>query len=541
MLESVFERMIAGLIPETETALLAVSGGIDSMCMASLFLRASRGSKFAVAHCNFHLRGAESDSDEALVAGWCEANGVRLHKVDFDTEQYAVSHGISIEMAARELRYDWFAKLSLDNRYYAVCVAHNANDNAETLILNLLRGTGLRGLAGMKTESVVPVSKSELYGVRLVRPLLSFTRKQLEDYAAAENLQYHNDHTNDETVYKRNKIRHNVFPVFESINPSFLQTFGQEMKSFSQENAIADEYFQSVRNSVIVPLRSPDERLRVSLTSLLKEKHWEYVLYRVLEPFGYKGKLLEPVVRLLKNTSGTFSGKVFEAPGYRLSTESGFLVVRESAAEVSEIRKNLISSGRNLASGMSIIVENDVCAVVEGEAEYRLDGQSVRVAVERVENVDARALAKSLMAEHIVVADASALKFPFLLRHWMPGDWMRPLGLKGRKKLSDIFTNLKISREDKDRAFVVVMPSQMSHKVGNAVSASAHVGAIADIVAYADAEFVGDKACCKIVEPSSAHIVAAFGYSSGDFYCQIDDSIKITERTSEVVKIRLER
>lgn len=190
---------------------------------------------------------------------------------------------------------------------------------------------------------------------------------------------------------------------------------------------------------------------------------------------------------------------------------------------------------------MSIIVENDVCAVVEGEAEYRLDGQSVRVAVERVENVDARALAKSLMAEHIVVADASALKFPFLLRHWMPGDWMRPLGLKGRKKLSDIFTNLKISREDKDRAFVVVMPSQMSHKVGNAVSASAHVGAIADIVAYADAEFVGDKACCKIVEPSSAHIVAAFGYSSGDFYCQIDDSIKITERTSEVVKIRLER
>lgn len=532
MLESVFERMIAGLIPETETALLAVSGGIDSMCMASLFLRASRGRKFAVAHCNFHLRGAESDSDEALVAGWCAANWVRLHKADFDTEQYAVSHGISIEMAARELRYDWFAKLCLDYGYYAVCVAHNANDNAETLILNLLRGTGLRGLAGMRPESVVPVSRTEIYGVRLVRPLLSFTRKQLVDYAKAENLQYHNDHTNDETVYKRNRIRHNVFPVFESINPSFLQTFGQEMKSFSQENAIADDYFQSVKNRVVVPLRSPDERLRVSLTSLLNERHWEYVLYRALEPFGYKGKLLEPVARLLNNSSGTLSGKVFEAPGYRLSTESGFLVIRVSSIEEMPVsRKNLISSGRNLASGMSTIVENDVCAVVEGEAEYLLDGKPVTVSVERVENVDIRALAKSLMKEHIVVADASALKFPFLLRHWMPGDWMRPLGLKGRKKVSDIFTDLKISREDKDRAIVIVLPSGGPGKVNNAVSLDAEVDTVAD-----DA---GNESCRNDISALGTRIAAVFGYSSGVFYCRIDDCVKVPEKSSEIVKIRL--
>ncbi len=533
MLESVFERTIAGLIPETETALLAVSGGIDSMCMASLFLHASKGRKFAVAHCNFHLRGEESDSDEILVAGWCEVNGVRLHKADFDTEQYAVSHGISIEMAARELRYDWFAKLCLDYGYYAVCVAHNANDNAETLILNLLRGTGLRGLAGMKPESVVPVSNAEIYGVRLVRPLLSFTRKQLEEYAGAENLQYHNDHTNDETVYKRNRIRHNVFPVFESINPSFLQTFEQEMKSFSQEVAIADDYFQSARNSVIVPLKSPDERLRVSLPGLLREKHWEYVLYRALEPFGYKGKLLEPVVRLLKNTSATLSGKVFEAPGYRLTTESGFLVVRESAVEIAENRTNLIRSGRNLASGMSAIVENDVCVVVEGEAGYLLDGQSVNVSVGRVEDEDARVLAKSLMKEHIVVADASALKFPFLLRRWMPGDWMRPLGLKGRKKLSDIFTDMKISREDKDKAFVVVLPSLESHKAGKTVSEGANADAVSDVV--------GDEDSQNNIEPSGVHIAAVFGYSSGDFYCRIDDCVKVSERTSIAVKIRMEK
>ena len=531
MLESVFERTIVGLIPETETALLAVSGGIDSMCMASLFLRASRGRKFSVAHCNFHLRGVESDSDEALVAGWCEANGVRLHKADFDTEHYAVSHGISIEMAARELRYDWFAELCRDNGYYAVCVAHNANDNAETLILNLLRGTGLRGLAGMKAESVVPVSRSEIYGVRLVRPLLSFTRRQLEEYASATNLQYHNDHTNDETVYKRNRIRHNVFPVFESINPSFLQTFGQEMRLFSQEESIADDYYQSVKQRVIVPLRSPEERARVSLTSLLKEKHWEYVLYRTLEAFGYKGRLLEPVIRLLKHTSGTLSGKVFEAPGYKLSTESGYIVVRESAVEVEEHRKNLIRSGRNLASRMCTIVENDVCAMVEGEAGYRIDGQSVNVSVERVENKDVQALARSLMKERIAVADASVLKFPFLLRRWMPGDWMRPLGLKGRKKLSDIFTDMKISREDKDKALVVVLPSRELREVNEAVNSGANIDAVADIA--------GGEPCRNGISSSGVHVAAVFGCSSGEFYCRIDDCAKVTDKSSGIVKIRL--
>ncbi len=496
MLESIFERTIAGLIPETETALLAVSGGVDSMCMASLFLRASGVRKFAVAHCNFHLRGAESDSDEALVAGWCEANGVRLHKADFDTEQYAVSRGVSIEMAARELRYDWFAELCRDNGYYAVSVAHNANDNAETLILNLLRGTGLRGLSGMKPESVVPVSRPDIYGVRLVRPLLSVTRRQLEEYAAAMGLQYHNDHTNDETVYKRNRIRHNVFPVFESINPSFLQTFEQEMKLFAQEETIADDYYMSVKNSVIMPLKSSDERIRIALNALLNVSHWEYVLYRAVESFGFRGRLLEPVIRLLKNTSGTLSGKVFEAPGYRLSTESGFLVVRDVSAAVPENRKRLRKPGGKLVSGLQQIVENDVCAVVEGESEYCLDGQSVHVSKCRVEEDDVKALAKSLMTENTVVADASVLKFPFLLRRWMPGDWMCPLGLKGRKKLSDIFTDLKISREDKDKAFVIVSPSR-------------------------------------------ERVVAVFGYSANGFYCRIDESVKADGKTSEIVKIRL--
>ena len=210
-MEKSFERIAGGLISQGETALLAVSGGIDSMCMAELAYRC--GLDFAVAHCNFHLRGEESDGDEALVREWAESRGVRFHRADFDTYAYAERYSVSIEMAARDLRYDWFLEVCEQNGYQVLAVAHNANDNAETLILNLLRGTGLRGLTGMRADGNVPAPGGE--NVRMIRPLLGFSRKEIEDYAASAGVKYREDHTNRETVYKRNKLRHNVFPVFE--------------------------------------------------------------------------------------------------------------------------------------------------------------------------------------------------------------------------------------------------------------------------------------------------------------------------------------
>lgn len=361
MIQKSFDRTIVGLVPEKETALLAVSGGIDSICLASLFLNSSAGRRFAVAHCNFHLRGEDSDSDEALVAAWCGRNGVRYHKADFDTEQYASSHNISIEMAARELRYDWFASLCKDNGYYGVAVAHNANDNAETLILNLLRGTGLRGITGMQVETVVPVTRDELSGVRLLRPMLSFSRKQIEEYVAANSLEYHDDRTNAETVYKRNRIRHLVFPVFESLNPSFLTTFAREMNAFSEVQEIADDYFISVRDGVCEPA-GKDELLRVNAVRLCHLKHYKYVLYRLLEAYGFRDRLLEPVVRLLESGK-TFSGKVFEAPGYELITAGECLIVRKAArvvsdspviSELADVHGDRVNVQGNLRGGVTV-------------------------------------------------------------------------------------------------------------------------------------------------------------------------------------------
>lgn len=640
MIQKSFDRTIVGLVPEKETALLAVSGGIDSICLASLFLNSSAGRRFAVAHCNFHLRGEDSDSDEALVAAWCGRNGVRYHKADFDTEQYASSHSVSIEMAARELRYDWFASLCKDNGYYGVAVAHNANDNAETLILNLLRGTGLRGITGMLVETVVPVTRDELSGVRLLRPMLSFSRKQIEEYVAANALEYHDDRTNAETVYKRNRIRHLVFPVFESLNPSFLTTFAREMNAFSEVQEIADDYFISVRESVCEPA-GKNELLRVNAVRLCHLKYYKYVLYRLLEAYGFRDRLLEPVARLLESGK-TFSGKIFEAPGYELITAGECLIVRKAArvvpdssvvseradahgdsanlqgdlrggvtvgtpvgvqggkrgsvtvgkwggtqngaqvdkqggtpggAQVDEqggefspvasenhglgesfglagrdsasITSSFVGAGLSysglagrgsarrlrgtLMTGGPVINENEACSVVRTTGEYVFDDFRVNVSVSEA-GTDPVADAKSLAREGIAAFSSEALTLPFLLRGWQNGDWMRPVGLNGKKKLSDIFTGLKMSIEEKSRALVIVLPDSASEGAGR--------GGPSSDVSDSEASRRGtDNIGTDAVR--GVRVAGVCGYVSGRFFFRIDESVMVTPATASILKLYL--
>lgn len=652
MIQKSFDRTIVGLVPEKETALLAVSGGIDSICLASLFLNSSAGRRFAVAHCNFHLRGEDSDSDEALVAAWCGRNGVRYHKADFDTEQYASSHNISIEMAARELRYDWFASLCKDNGYYGVAVAHNANDNAETLILNLLRGTGLRGITGMQVETVVPVTRDELSGVRLLRPMLSFSRKQIEEYVAANSLEYHDDRTNAETVYKRNRIRHLVFPVFESLNPSFLTTFAREMNAFSEVQEIADDYFISVRESVCEPA-GKDDLLRVNAVRLCHLKHYKYVLYRLLEAYGFRDRLLEPVVRLLESGK-TFSGKVFEAPGYELITAGECLIVRKAARVVPDspviseladvhgdmanlqgdlrggvtvgtpvgvqvgkrgsvmvgkwggtqngaqvdkqggtldgaqvdtqggtpgcaqvdtqdgesspvasenhglgecfglvgrgsasITSSFVGSGLSytglagrgsasrlrgmLMTGGTVINENEACSVVRTTGEYVFDDFRVNVSVSEA-GADPVADAKSLAREGIAAFSSEALTLPFLLRGWQNGDWMRPVGLNGKKKLSDIFTGLRLSIEEKSRALVIVLPGSAGEGAGRGGSSS-------DVSDSESSRRGADNIGADAVR--GVRVAGVCGYVSGRFFFRVDESVMVTPTTASILKLYL--
>lgn len=211
--------------------LVAVSGGIDSMCLSEKVRL--EGGPFAIAHCNFGLRGEEADADENFVREWAAAHGVPCHVRRFETQAYAAAQGISVEMAARRLRYHWFGELCREFGYSGVAVAHNANDNAETLLLNLLRGTGLRGITGMKAAGFLP--DPEFADIPLSRPLLGMTRAQVEAFAAEHGLSWREDCTNAENQFKRNKLRNLAFPVFREINPRFVETLNRDMERFGEE------------------------------------------------------------------------------------------------------------------------------------------------------------------------------------------------------------------------------------------------------------------------------------------------------------------
>ena len=349
-----FDRILKGLLPDGEAVLLAVSGGIDSMCMADLFLNSAVKRRLALAHCNFHLRGEESDSDEALVREWAEEHGIIFIKKDFDTLGYAASNGVSIEMAARELRYRWFAEVCREQGFSALAVAHNANDNAETMILNMLRGTGVKGMTGMRRSSPLPGSDA-----LLIRPLLDFPRKDIHKYAVSYGLQWHEDRTNTDSTYKRNCIRNEVFPLFERLNPSFLTTLNEDMERFAQVQSVAGEY--------------------VAVTSA-----WEIVISPVAVPVVRQVSPIVETTDVIVNESGIYS-----------------------------------LNGVKFSVSLSDDVKNVRTAL--GETKF----------------------------------DTAKIPFPFTVRHWKNGDWMRPLGMKGRRKLSDIFVDLKFGLPEKEKALVI--------------------------------------------------------------------------------------
>ena len=418
-----FDRCLDGLLPGGGAVLLAVSGGIDSMVMADLFLGSPVSRDVTVAHCNFHLRGAESDGDESFVREWAESRGIRFLKADFDTQEYSKARGISIEMAARELRYGWFASLCEKDGYAAVAVAHNANDNAETLLLNLLRGTGLKGIRGMRASSFINGSDS----ARLIRPLLGFPRDEIREYAVARGLSWREDSTNSDTTFKRNLLRNEVFPLFERINPSFLQTLADDMSRFDQAGSVTDDFVAIHAPRVV---RRDPSGIVIDPGKLMEMPRWEYLLYRLLEPYGFNGSVIGDIAGLVGEGS-TFSGRKFYSRDYVAETSRDSIVVR-----------------RNVTPGPSdglTTTQVPGPVTVEGPGEYSVDG--IRFVVDRVPVDNPR------QPDGTTVLD---LDFPFSVRRWQAGDWMRPIGMEGRrKKLSDMMGDLKFTPRQKEEALVI--------------------------------------------------------------------------------------
>ena len=465
--------------------LLAVSGGVDSMCLADMWLRCFGAESCAIAHCNFNLRGEDSDGDEALVTGWAEDHGVRLHKVSFDTVQYATENGVSIEMAARELRYRWFGEICQEHGYQAVVVAHHADDNAETMVLNMVRGTGLKGLSGMKPVSPLPLSRhceersplrhcEERSDVAILRPLLTFTRKQIEGHAFAWKVPYREDKTNASTEYRRNSIRHEVFPLFERMNPSYVRTLNREMTYFKDASDIVDQWCRAQLPHVIARNEAPyviarseatwqSVPLAISTPALLAIPQWRYLLYYILEPYGFNTSVLESLESLLASDR-TIPGKRFESEDYLLLTERDTLVVMpQSSRPTSPLSSRPTSplSSRPTSPLSSRPTSPLSFRPTEGSGEiftpvripgtYHVNG--TRIVVETLPWTPDMPLKQP---EGTIILDSAKLKFPFVLRKWRAGDWMIPLGMKGKKKISDLFTDLKYGHTQKECAVILV-------------------------------------------------------------------------------------
>ena len=438
-----------------ERILLAVSGGIDSMCLAEKSVRA--GQDFAVAHCNFHLRGADSDADADFVADWARRHGIAFYSKDFDTAAYAAEQGISLEMAARELRYGWFADLCRTEGFAGVAVAHQADDRRETFLLNLLRSSGGRGLRGMQEQSVIPGTD-----IPLLRPLLGMTRQEIETYMRSIGATWREDGSNLDTTIRRNCIRHEVMPLLSELNPSYGDALDRAMRHIGLLQDIADSWFESVRPTLIDPA---DGSIRID--PLRTVAHRDYVLYALLQPFGVNESVLSDLSAAL-DSGESLSGKTFPLRNGMLVASANHLYASgrdrirgayphvscdENPVSAGQVTEPAVPGTRKLRGAYSLVpCDEQLTGIWDIKEPGTYDCGGVRV---KVEILDRAEITDLKQPRGILLLDAGKLPLPLIVRPWRPGDWLVPLGMRGRKKLSDLFVDLKYSILDKQRARVI--------------------------------------------------------------------------------------
>lgn len=396
LIKSDFTYLINGKI------LLAVSGGMDSVVLAHLCSAAKLN--FSIAHCNFNLRGDESDGDEDFVLGLADALGVEVFTETFDTEAYAEDAKISIQMAARDLRYNWFRELSAALKFDHILTAHQANDNLETFLINLIRGTGLEGLTGINSESD-----------KIVRPLSGFTRKEIELYAIKEKIQWREDSSNASSKYLRNKIRLEIIPVMEEINPQIIEGFLKTQEYLKESSSLVDDYI-GLLYSEIVSKDNYGYRLKIEI--LQKIPNSKAVLYQLLKSFNFTE--WDDVYALLKAQSG----KIIFSDTHRLIRDREHLILTEIPSE-----KN-----------------HKVYKIEEGEEVVMLPIGTFTF--EEVEEI-------TKTGENCIYVASEKLTFPLILRKWQKGDSFSPFGMSGKKKLSDFFKDKKLSLPEKENTWLL--------------------------------------------------------------------------------------
>jgi tRNA(Ile)-lysidine synthase len=414
-MEEQFKRHIAQLVLQAQERkfLLAVSGGADSSVLVYLFHQC--GLSFAIAHCNFHLRGEDSNKDMELVRKKAEKYGVPYFEKEFDTIAFQKQEGLSLEMAARQLRYDWFAQIDKDFDY--LVTAHNANDNAETFLLNMCRGTGLKGLTSIPEQNG-----------KLLRPLLPFSSAQIRRFAAEKGVEYRNDTSNFSEAFQRNKIRLSVIPKLEELNSELIPTFSRNIELLKRQYEFYRQQMENVKSAVIV---EKDDSLYISIEKLKECKDQALVLYEILKDYGFNASSVEQILESIDKSSG----KQFFASEYQLVKDRKYLIIRR-LYNCQENEKPLESIKDLELLGFKV----EEFSFSE-HPDYDTDPS-------------------------VLYVDAEKLVFPLTIRYWREGDRFHPLGMKGSQKLSDFFINQKINLLEKKNIPVLCSGEKIVWLVG---------------------------------------------------------------------------
>jgi len=401
-------RVLKSLFSAGDKIIVALSGGRDSAVL--LHLLNSSGYKVAAAHCNFQLRGEESEEDEKFVEKYCGSLNVKLYKTRFATSEYAEKHGISIQMAARDLRYEWLEKIRSVEGYDLIAIGHNLNDSVETLLINLIRGTGLKGLTGIK-------EKTE----RVIRPLLFASREIIDQYIRENRLEYREDSSNSETKYTRNKIRHNVLPIFRDINPSFLESIDETTEHLSSAWDIYKSAIREKKNEIV---KGTESRYRISTDSLSSLQHRETWIFEIFRDWGFGRLQAKEISDLLKSPSG----KQLHSDTHTITRDRTKLLItvksKKSPGKIIEIKSPEELKDSFLTDNAEIIKADKFSLISDN---------------------------------NYACLDASMISFPITIRKWKEGDYFYPLGMKGRKKISDFLVDIKVPLPDKDSIYVLEM------------------------------------------------------------------------------------
>lgn len=418
------------LLGRNSSLLVAVSGGMDSVVLTHLVHAA--GYDFSIAHCNFGLRGDESDGDEEFVRKLALHYGVSFHVKRFETTDYASDNRMGIQEAARKLRYNWFTELAAGHTYDCIVTAHHADDLAETIILNLTRGTGIAGLHGILPKRG-----------KLIRPLLFATRHEVADHAARHDLPYRDDSSNTDVKYARNRIRRDVMPVLASLNPNVVETMVKHASIISDVEALLDQYCLDflARNEIRA---TEGDDIIFHTSELLVIPGASYLLYRLLKPYGFNAAVCGDIFRAL-NTRKT--GEVFYSDRYKAVHDRDKLVLIEIEKTEDDITYTIHEDDDGLLMQFGSM---------EFSTHHLPEGTSYH------EHTDLRNPFNAYV-------DADKVEFPLQVRTWQKGDQFNPYGMKGKKLISDYYTDIKMPLYMKSRTYLVLSAGRIIWVAGHRV------------------------------------------------------------------------